>query len=333
MKQSFKGFVVLLMLAFALLSCSNTDIKIGFMLPNMVSGRYLKENKFFCEKIQELGGKAIVASADYDDNKQIAQANELISQGVKVLVVNSINGNTAAAIVRAAHKRNVKVIAYDRLIKNCELDYFLTFDNEKVGKLMADYAFKLKPNGSYVLLGGDKSDQNAIWVKKGQTDALNQAIKTGQIKVAYNTFIEDWSGGNAHFEMQKYLDLSQETPDVILSSYDGMSTGVIDLLKEYNLEGKVIITGQDGEIEACRNIVKGYQAMTVYKSLKSLAYKSAEVAMKIASGGNIESNATTPNGEINVPSILLDPVIVDKNNIRTTLISDGLHSEKDVFEN
>jgi len=156
---------------FSLTSClHNVKPKIGFLLPNLVSDRYLKEKEYFTKKIGELGGEAIIKSADYNDQLQIQQAQELISQGAKVLVVNSINLNSAAAIVRDAHDHNVKVIAYDRLISNCDLDYLLTFDNEKVGKLMTDYVTKLKPDGNYILLGGDKADKNAVWVKEGQME-------------------------------------------------------------------------------------------------------------------------------------------------------------------
>ena len=314
-------------------SCRNDEIKLGFLLPNMVSARYQKEKEAFIQKAQELGCTAIVTSADYDDKLQISQASELIGQGVKVLVVNPINGNTAAAIVRLAHEHNVQVIAYDRLIKNCKLDYFLSFDNEKVGRLMAEYVLKIKPEGKYILLGGDKADQNAVWVKKGQTDALTANISAGKIKVVYNIFVEDWSGENAKFEMKTFLNLSTEKPDVILSSYDGMTTATIELLKDYGLQGNVLTTGQDAELDACRNVVKGFQAMTIYKPVKNLAIKAAELAKLIATSQKItDATAKINNGEKDVPSVLLEPIVVDKSNIKTTIIADGFHSEKEIFQ-
>ena len=139
------------------------------MLPNLKSDRYLKEKQYFADKVKSLGGEAIIVSAEYDDKLQIDQANELMDQGVKVLVVNSVNLTTASAIVRNAHEKHVTVIAYDRIISSPDLDYYLSFDNVKVGKLMAQYALKLKPEGKYYILGGDKADQNAVLVKKGQT--------------------------------------------------------------------------------------------------------------------------------------------------------------------
>jgi D-xylose transport system substrate-binding protein len=318
-----------------LFSCnSHNNVKVGFLLPNMVSDRYLKEKIYFSEKIRELGGEALVTSGDYDDQKQIKQASELIEQGAKVLVVNPLNLYTAAAIIRDAHEHGVPVIAYDRLIRNCDLDYFLTFDNEKVGRLMADYAINIKPEGKYILLGGDKGDQNAVWVKKGQLDALAPSINSGKIKIVFNVFVEDWSGENAKFMMKKYFNLSGDLPDVILSSYDGMSTGVIELFDTYNIvPGQIIITGQDAELAACRNIVKGNQTMTIYKSVKNLACKAAELSMKLVNKEKISSSEIkTFNGKIEVPTVLLDPVVVDKSNLKTTIIADGFIKENDLYK-
>ena len=324
-------FAVLLI--FILQSCNKGNvIKIGYMLPNLKSDRYVKEKQYFTDKVKELGGVALIVSAEFDDKLQIEQANELIKQGAKVLVVNSVNLTTAAAIVRNAHDKNVKVIAYDRIIFSPDLDYYLSFDNMNVGKLMAQYALKLKPEGKYYILGGDKADQNAILVKNGQMEALATQISIGKIKIVYNSYVEDWSGDNAKNEVNRYLDLSQNIPDVILSSYDGMSTSVIEALHEHNLDGKVIVTGQDAELAACRNIVKGYQTMTVYKPLKLLANTAAEIAIKIARGEKISDvNSKVMIDGKDIPSILLVPIAVDKNNLKTTVIADGLLKESEIF--
>jgi D-xylose transport system substrate-binding protein len=310
------------------------QVKIGYLFPNMVSGRYQKEKIYFSEKIKELGGEALITSADYNDQTQIRQAKELIDQGAKVLVVNPLNLNTAAAIIRFAHESNVPVIAYDRLIRNCDLDYFITFDNEKVGKLMADYVIKSRPQGKYILLGGDKADQNAVWVKKGQQDALKSYLNSGGIKIVYDIYVEDWSGDNARNEIKRYLDLSGDIPDVILSSYDGMSTGVIDLLREYGIQpGQILITGQDAELPACRNMVQDYQTMTIYKSVRNLAFKAAEISIKLTKNEKVtEVNTTIFNGEKEVPTIFLDPVLVDKNNLKTTIVADGFHTESEIYQ-
>jgi len=324
-------FLACVLIFSVLMSCSHKEPKIGFLLPNLTLKRYLKEKELFTQKIKDLGGSVTIASADNDDNLQIKQAGDLIAQGINVLVVCSVNSNTAAAIVRVAHAKNVPVIAYDRLIQNCDLDYFLTFDNEKVGALMAEYVTKIKPSGKYILLGGDKSDRNAIWVKAGQLKTLESSIKDGKISIISDVYTEDWSGDNAKNEIKKYLDLSLDNPDVILSSNDGMATSVIELLTEYHLNKTVLITGQDADIEACRNIVRGNQIMTVYKPLKDLANKAAEMAMKIAKGERINDvSVKVNNGKADVTSLLLKPTVVDINNIKSTVIADGFFSEDEI---
>lgn len=317
-----------------LFSCQQGQkTKIGFLLPNVISDRYEREKAYFSESIAKLGGEAIVVSGENNDKLQIQQAKDLMGQGIKVLVINAINRFTAAEIVRIAHEGGVPVIAYDRLICNSDLDFYLSYDNEKVGELMAEYAIRKKPSGKYVIFSGDKTDLNATYVKNGQLKVLEPYVNSGKIKIVYNVYIEDWAAVNAQHELKTYLDLSAEQPDVILSSYDGMSTGIIKTLTDYGLEGKVLVTGQDAEIAACQNIVKGYQDMTVFKSLKKLAGKAAELSMKLAGSSNI-SNGTTKifNGKKDVPSVLLEPVVVDKENMRPTVIAEGHLSESEVYK-
>ncbi len=326
--------ILLLLVIFILSSCASSSekFKVGFLVPN-TRDRSIKEKAYFSSKIQELGGETMVLSAEDDDKLQIQQAEEMLNNGVQVLVINSVNQNTAAAIVRSAHAKNVKVIGYDRMISNCELDYYLSFDNIKVGKLMADYALKLKPKGNYVLLGGDKADQNAIYVKKGQLEQLDPYLKSGEIKITYNIYVDEWSKDDAKNNFASYMNLGDVQPDVILSSYDGMTAGAIEVLKENNIAaGTVITTGQDAELLACKNILEGYQNMTVYKPLKKLAEKAAEICKKIVDKQKItDATATQSNGMIDVPAILLDPITVDKDNMKTTVIADGHIKEEELY--
>ena len=327
------SYLLILMLVGILSSCQQARVpKIGFLIPNLKVDRYAKEKVFFTERIVQLGGEALVASAENDDMLQIKQAKDMIAQGADVLVINSINRFTAAAIVRIANEEGVKVIAYDRLISNSDLDYYISFDSEKAGELMAEYAVKKCPAGNYLIFGGDKSDLNALLLKNGQLNVLKQYIGSGKIKVEYSIFVEDWSEANAQHEIKNYLDLSTEQPVAIISSYDGMSSGIIRTLKEYGLEGKVLLTGQDAEITACQNIVKGYQSMTIFKSFKKLAYSAADLSMNILKSSNLAENSVKIyNGKIEVPSILLEPIVVDINNLKTTVIAEGLLSESDVY--
>lgn len=313
-------------------SCSlGNSVKIGFLLPTLSQDRFPKERDYFTAKVKSLGGEVLFANAEFNDELQIQQADELMNQGAKILVLCAVNKVKGAIIVRNAHKRNVKVIAYERIISNCDLDYFVSFDNVKVGELMAKYAVNQKPQGSYVLLGGDKSDQNAIWVKQGQLNVLEPYVREGKIKITYNTYVEDWSPDNARFELKKYLNLGGETPDAVLASYDGMSRECISVFQENN--SKIpIITGQNGELQACHNIVNGKQSMTVYKPLKLEAETAADLAIKCLKGEKANlGGQTVNNGLVEVPSLLITPISVDASNMKSTIIADGFFKESEVY--
>lgn len=326
---------ILVFAVVACISCRNSDKdKIAFLLPHTKSDRYIKERAYFSERTKELGYNSEFADADYDQNKQFKQVSDFLNQGIKVLVVGAVNVNLAARIVREAHDHGAIVIAYDRLIKNANLDYYLSFQYQKVGQEMARYVINNKPIGRYILIGGDKTDYNAVQVNKGQMKELEPYIKENKIQILYNVFIEEWNPDNASHEVDYYLNLSDQVPDAIICSSDRMAGGIIKALEKHDLVGKVLLTGMDADKTACINILSDKQSMTVYKPFKKLAWQAAEIAVKYIKGENIiEAKDFVFNGNIQVPSILIEPIAVDKNNIRTTVIADGLHSENDIYGN
>lgn len=330
------AYFILFFVILSAFSCTTKTVKVGMMLPNTIKERFPKERDYFIAKTKELGGETYATDAANNDELQIRQAEELIKKGVTILVVISVNKNSAAVIVRHAHEKGIKVIAYERIIANCDLDYFISFNNVKVGELLASYSTKLKPNGEYVVLSGDKSDQNAVWVRQGIMNILEPMVKSNTITIGYNVYVEEWSLDNAHQEMKNYLQLTSRVPDVVISSSDAMSLGVINVLKEFNIpkENYPVITGQNAEIQACKDILNGYQTVTVFKSLKQEAEEAATLAMKLARNETI-SNVTqkTFNGEKEVPSLLLDPVLVDKSNLKKIIVESGFHSEKEIYGN
>lgn len=325
-------YVIIVSLGFMLTSCSSNKVKIGLMLP-VENERWIKDRDIILAKAKLLDVEVIVTNANLSASLEIEQTQQLIDQGVDVLLVIAVNKNTGAAIVRIAHENNVKVIAYDRFIQNCDLDYFVSFDNVKVGTLMAQYATKYVPEGKYYLLGGDKSDQNAVWMKQGWAGIIDPYIKSGKIKVVYDTYIEDWARDNAYHAIDQYLELSSnDVPDVILSAYDGLSYGAIDALNANNALKYPLITGQDAELKACQNIVNGTQAMTIYKPLKILADRAVELAIQCAKNQDIKlTDNTLYNGQKDVPSFLIDPISLDKTNMKSTVVADGFLKEEDIY--
>jgi len=327
-----KQFFLILLGAFILFqsSCSSNGkkIKIGFLADNFVALRWQKERDYFIEKAEELGADVLVRSAEEKQGDQLAVAEEMIEQGIDVLVVIAANANSAAAIVRKAHEKNIKVVGYDRLIRNSPLDFYTSFDNEKVGILMAEYMLKIVPEGNYVLMNGDKMDNNAIAVYNGIMKVLKP--KADNINIVYSGFMDGWSGKEAAFYTEKIINLSDANIVVVISSYDGLTDGIVETLKKHNLENEVFVTGQDAELAACARILQGGQIMTIYKPGKELASRTAQIAFSLAKGKEIQLTDSVFNGRQLIPTILLNPVIVDKNNLESTIVKDGFWTMNEI---
>jgi D-xylose transport system substrate-binding protein len=316
----------------SLASCSQSgNLKVGVLLPNGVDERFVNDRQYLEARIKALGATMLFAEAGNDEKKQIEQSNELIAQGAQVLIVASINKISASEIVRNAHEAGIKVVAFDRIIIDKDLDCFVSFDNVKVGEVMAKYAIKKFPQGNFMVLNGDKRDQNAIWVNQGFNNVIEGAVKQGSIKIVYDTYIEDWSLASSRNEVYQYVNSTSTLPDVILSAYDGLSSGAIEAFMESNVKVPAVVTGQNAELLACQNIVKGNQSMTVYKPTSHEAQATVDIAIKMAKGESVKLNQKVNVGMAEIPSILLDPIVVDNSNLRSTVIADGFLKEKDVY--
>jgi len=308
-------------------------IKIGFSLDTLQEERWQKDRDLFKAAAEALGAEVQVQAANSDDAKQISQAESLISQGVDILVVVPHNAEATAAIVEKAHAAGIKVLAYDRLIKNSDLDLYVSFDNERVGEMQAEAIVKLAPKGKYVYIGGSETDNNAHLFKKGAFNVLQPLIDKGDIEVVYDQFTKDWNPANALSNMENALTANNNKIDAVVAANDGTAGGVIQALASQGMAGKIPVSGQDAELAAAQRIVEGTQTMTVYKPIKALAEKAAELAVKMAKNEDVGADKTVNNGKIDVPSILLDPIAVDSSNIDATVIADGFHSKDDVYKN
>jgi D-xylose transport system substrate-binding protein len=308
-------------------------IVIGFSMDTLQEERWQRDRDLFVAKAEELGAEVIVQSANSDDAKQIAQAENMISQGVDVLVVVPHNAEASAAIVEKAHAAGIKVLSYDRIIKNADVDLLITFDNELVGELQAKAIVEQVPKGKYVYIGGADTDYNAHLFKKGAFSVLQPLIDSGDIEIVYEQWTKDWNPANALANMENALTANDNKIDAVVAANDGTAGGVIQALASQGLAGKIPVSGQDAELAATQRIVEGTQTMTVYKPIKNLAIKAAESVIKMAKGETVETNATVNNGKIDVPSILLEPIGVNKDNIDETVIADGFHSKEDVYKN
>lgn len=330
MKKLFKVCLLFVIIITSFSCKKQQGTTIGLLMESYGAARWEIDRKYFEERVKELGGNVVTKMSDGTEATQYSQAIELLEQGVDVIVIVAANVNSAAAIVREAHHQNVKVIAYDRLIKNSELDYFVGLNAVQIGEFQAKYALERKQEGNYVLIGGDKSDDNAIALINGQTEVLRDKINNGNIKVLYNGYTSGWSPKEAAYELEQVIKLTGKNIDAVIASNDGMAGGVIEVLKKYDMQD-AIVTGLDAELAACQRINKGEQSMTVYQPYKKIAYAAAELALKVAKKEKLDySFSSRNNGRVDVPAIILDPIVLDKTNLKL-VIEDEVYTESEIF--
>lgn len=314
----------LLLTSSILFSCMTGKPKIGLLVHSFDTPRWKNDQKYFTEAVTQLGGKTIVDVAENNEQKQIEQAKEMIESGVSVLVLIPVNQFTAGEIVDLAHKSNVKVIAYDRMVNNCWLDYYVSSDNIRIGEIQAEYLANLRPSGNYALIGGPTYDNNSRMIYIGQMNILQPLIERGQIKVVYNVFADAWTGDEGYKHTMEMLNSTSGKIDAILAGNDAMALGVLKALKEKGLEGKVALAGQDADLANIQQIIKGNQTMTVYKPIKTMAYTAAELAINLAEDKPLsQATATLSNGNRLVPSYLVNPMGVNESNIQMTVVAEG----------
>ncbi|MCF6241579.1 MAG: substrate-binding domain-containing protein [Bacteroidales bacterium] len=324
---------VLIALAIFTSSCNHNPekVKVGILFSSYKASRWPLENKYLEEKINELGGELITKITEGDELEQNAQADELFKQGIDVLIIIPVNANNAAGIVRKAHKKGIKVIAYDILVRNTDLDFFVTFTGVKAGEYMAEYTVKKIPEGNYILLYGDRSDKNAQDIHKGVRNVLNPYIEKGKIKILFESYTEQWATENAEHLAAKAIQFSGTKVDAIIATFNSITYGAEAAVKKYNLQDSILVVGHDPDIPVCKQILEGKDVLAVHKTVKSIAYKTAEIVFQLVNNQKIEHNTFINNGRMDVPSIVLDPVVINKNNIQQLIFDEGFIKKEDVL--
>jgi D-xylose transport system substrate-binding protein len=314
---------------------AKSGLRIGLSLDTLKEARWQADRDMFVRRAEELGATVQVQSANGDDTVQISDVEKLITQGVDVLVIVPHDGKAMAKAVELAHKAGIPVIAYDRIIRDSELDLYVSFDNIRVGELQARYLVDHLPTpgrGRIVRIYGAKTDNNAALFKAGQDAVLDPLVKSGAITVLHEDWAEDWKPENAKRIMNAAITAKGSRIDAVLASNDGTAGGAVQALSEEDLAGKVLVTGQDADLVALQRIASGTQAMTIYKPLHTLAQGAAEIAVKMGRGKPVIARQTVNNGTSDVPSVLFDVVTVTRENIDATVVKDGLHSREDIFK-
>jgi D-xylose transport system substrate-binding protein len=306
--------------------------KIGFSIDDLRLERWVRDRDYFTAEAEKLGAKVYVQSADASEQRQISQIENLISRGVDVLVIVPYNATVLNNAVREAKKAKIKVVSYDRLILNADIDAYISFDNAKVGELQASSLVAIKPKGNYYLLGGAPTDNNAKVLREGQMKVLQPLIDKGDIKVVGKQWTKDWSASEALSIVENALTANGNKIDAVVASNDATAGGAIQALAAQKLSGKVPVSGQDADLAAVKRVIAGTQAMTVYKPLKVIATEAARLSVQLVRNQAPAFNATYPNGMKNVSTLLLAPVALTKANVNV-LTTDGFYTKAQLSAN
>src|ERR1700674_247831 len=263
---------------------SANKLKIGFSIEAMKGERWQTDLNSFQVRAKQLGAEVISADANGDDDRQFQQVQDMLKSGIKALVLLPHDTVKASRIVDAAKAANVKVISYDRLVLNSDVDLYVSFDRVEIGRMQAEYLLNHAPTGNYVLIAGSPNDGGAKALHDAQMKVLQPHIDRGDIKVIADGYMKDWLPSDAYVFMLKAIDSAQGNIAAVLASNDGLAGGAIQALREHNLAGKVPVSGQDADLAAVICIAQGTQTMTVYKPVTNEALRAAEEAVRLAKG-------------------------------------------------
>jgi D-xylose transport system substrate-binding protein len=306
----------------------NDPVVIGFSMDTLKEERWQRDKDLVEKHCKELGMQVLVQVANGDDNLQIKQAENLLTQNVDVLIVAPHNAEVAASIVEAAHRQGVPVISYDRLIKNSDVDLYISHQVIKIGEMQAKYLLDHvnKKPANFVIVGGSPTDNNALLLHEGQMNILKPAIDRGDVKIVADQYAKEWQASAALNIVENALTQANNQVDAVVASNDGTARGAVQALEGQNLAGRVLVSGQDADLASLKLIVEGKQTMTIYKSIQPLATGAVDAAIKLARGQQVATTETLDNGFKKVPAILLEPVAVDRNNLVSTVVKDGYHT-------
>lgn len=305
-------------------------VKIGLLLDN-VHERWGRDRDMIQEIVTDMGGELLVAVADSDQARQNQQAEKMLADGVKALIIVAHDTENAAGLVEKANAAKVPVIAYDRLIRNADLALYVGFDVSRIGALQASHLLSVAPKGNYILIGGSPADGNAKALREAQMKVLAPAIEKRAIRVVADGWAQDWTADAAAKITEDGLAKAKNQVAAIVASNDVTAGGAIRVLEAKGLAGKVAVSGQDAELDAARRIVAGTQTMTVYKSLRTMTRLAARNAVLLAKGEKVDTASTVNNGKKDVPTMLFDPIAVDASNLDGLLIGDGFLKREEVY--
>lgn len=297
--------------------------KVAVLLPDTKSSvRWETVDRPFLKKaFADAGVEAQIVNAQGDKSTQQQQAEQALTNGAKVLLLVNLDSGSGAAIAANAKSQGAKVIDYDRLTLNGDSDYYVSFDNTKVGELQGQGLVDClgNTNGQTIVkLNGSPTDNNATLFKKGYSSVVDPLIKAGKLKLAADTAVPDWDNQKALTIFEQMLQKTGNKIDGVLAANDGLGNAAISALKQRKLK-QIPVTGQDATLQGIQNIVSGDQCMTVYKAIKKEADAAAKIAIALAKGEKPSVSGEIDNGKTTIPAQFETPVSVTKDTIKDYL--------------
>jgi len=324
-------------------------IKVGLSFSDFAVERWANEEKLMRKLLEERGYEVLTQEANNDVKLQNDQIDNMVSQGVKALIVIAIDSDALATSVDRAADAGVAVIAYDRLIKTPKIAAYISFNNVEVGRQQADGVMKAlsiadwdvasKGKARVVKLGGSPTDNNALLVRKGQDEIIDPFVEAGKIEIVASQWVDNWDPANALKVMENILTSVGNKVDAVVASNDGTALGALQALRAQGLAGKVPISGQDATADGCNSIVKGELTVTLLKDIRDLAPLSVDLADKMIKGqavdGLIEYSLAELTGDNskqgNVKALFLPVQQVTRDNVYELCVKNGFQSYDDVY--
>ena len=301
---------------------------IGLSFDSFVIERWTRDRDVFVSAANELGAEVNVQSAGGDVDVQISHIKHFIDIGVDAIVIITADAVRLADILKEAKNKGIPVICYDRLVMNCNADLYISFNNETVGKEMANaICSKVSDGGTIVEIMGPESDNNVPQVMAG----FDSVCQEHNMKISLKYNCENWRPELAYEFVNEHFDEISKA-DAIMCGNDALAGEAIHALAERGYAGKIFVTGQDGDLEACQRLVEGTQLVTVYKPVDVLARKAARYAVQLANGENIDATETFFDGSQQIPYVAIEPSGVTVDNLDKIIIDSGFHLRDDVYK-
>lgn len=328
-KKSVAALAALTITATGMLAAAGTvvaqddELVVGVSWNNFQEERWAKLDEPAIQAALDAAGATYISTdAGSSAEQQLADVEQLITQGADALIILAQDGTAILPAVQSAIDQGIPVIAYDRLIENPEALY-ITFDNIGVGRAMAEVLFPVVPTGNYAIIKGNQADANADFLRAGMEEVIGDAVAAGDIVIQCEDYTDNWDPENAKTNMENCLTSTNNEIDAVLSENDGMAGGVIAALADQGLDGIVPVTGQDGDLPALNRVALGTQLVSVLKDARNLGAAAGSAAAALAGGAattDVEGTVqfTTPGGN-DLTSIFLDPTPITQDNLQAVL--------------